>query len=61
MIVNILIITILFIPCLSITHDNWDHRVKLEKILHRNKNINYSTCIDGKRACPPEDCGGGLF
>lgn len=38
--------------------DNWEHKVKLENILPRDKNINYPICIDGKRACPPEDCGG---
>lgn len=38
--------------------DNWIHRVKLEKILPRNKNIAYPKCINGKRACPPENCGG---
>lgn len=38
--------------------DNWEHIVKLEKILPRNKNVRYPTCIDGKRTCPPEDCGG---
>jgi hypothetical protein len=38
--------------------DNWEHRIQLEKILPREKNINYPICIKGKRACPPEDCGG---
>lgn len=38
--------------------DSWGHIVKLEKILPRNKNVRYPTCIDGERACPPEDCGG---
>ena len=38
--------------------DNWEHTVKLEKILPRQKGIKYPVCIDGKRACPPEDCGG---
>lgn len=40
--------------------DNWEHRVELEKILPREKNVAYPTCVDGKRACPPEDCGGVL-
>ncbi len=38
--------------------DNWEHAVKLEKILPRDKATKYPRCIDGKRACPPEDCGG---
>lgn len=38
--------------------DNWEHKIKLEKILHREKNVNYPVCIKGKRACPPEDVGG---
>jgi hypothetical protein len=38
--------------------DNWEHTVKLEKILPRQKGIKYPVCTDGKRACPPEDCGG---
>ncbi|MCC7550418.1 MAG: plasmid pRiA4b ORF-3 family protein [Methanobacterium sp.] len=38
--------------------DSWEHRVKLEKILKREKDIEYPRCIKGKRACPPEDCGG---
>ena len=38
--------------------DNWEHIIKLEKILPRDKNIDYPICIAGKRACPPEDCGG---
>jgi len=38
--------------------DNWEHKIQLEKILPRDKNIEYPACIAGKRACPPEDCGG---
>lgn len=38
--------------------DGWVHKVELEKILPREKNIKYPRCIKGKRACPPEDCGG---
>lgn len=38
--------------------DNWEHIVELEKILPRENNVNYPRCVDGKRACPPEDCGG---
>lgn len=38
--------------------DNWRHEVKLERILPRDQNAKYPICIDGTRACPPEDCGG---
>lgn len=38
--------------------DNWKHIVTLEKILPRNKEVKYPMCVKGKRACPPEDCGG---
>lgn len=38
--------------------DGWRHTVKLEKILPRGNNVDYPKCVDGKRACPPEDCGG---
>lgn len=37
--------------------DDWHHSIKLEKILPRFETISYPLCIDGKRACPPEDCG----
>jgi hypothetical protein len=38
--------------------DSWEHEILLEKILPASPDINYPQCIDGKRACPPEDCGG---
>lgn len=38
--------------------DEWIHEVKLEKILPRQENVIYPVCLGGKRACPPEDCGG---
>lgn len=38
--------------------DGWIHIIVLEAILERVEGINYPGCIDGKRACPPEDCGG---
>lgn len=38
--------------------DNWEHIVQLEKILPREEKVSYPVCIDGKRACPPDDCGG---
>ncbi|MBC8391421.1 MAG: DUF1841 family protein [Deltaproteobacteria bacterium] len=38
--------------------DDWRHAVVLEKILPKVKDATYPLCIKGKRACPPEDCGG---
>jgi Plasmid pRiA4b ORF-3-like protein len=38
--------------------DSWEHEVVLEKILPSEQGVKYPTCLDGKRACPPEDCGG---
>jgi hypothetical protein len=38
--------------------DGWEHEIKLEKIMPREKNRSYPLCLDGQRACPPEDCGG---
>jgi hypothetical protein len=38
--------------------DNWEHSIKLEKILQRNEGVEYPVCTKGARACPPEDCGG---
>ena len=38
--------------------DRWEHEIKVEKILAPEKYQRYPVCLDGKRACPPEDCGG---
>ncbi|PDW01351.1 plasmid pRiA4b ORF-3 family protein [Candidatus Viridilinea mediisalina] len=38
--------------------DNWEHQVVLEKILEPQAATLYPRCTAGKRACPPEDCGG---
>ncbi len=38
--------------------DSWEHEVALEKILPPELGTHYPVCLDGKRACPPEDCGG---
>ena len=37
--------------------DDWRHEIILEKILSADEKP-YPRCIDGERACPPEDCGG---
>jgi hypothetical protein len=38
--------------------DGWEHEILLEKILSSDKKYIYPVCLTGKRACPPEDCGG---
>jgi hypothetical protein len=38
--------------------DSWWHKIQLEGYLLKNKKFKYPLCIDGERACPPEDCGG---
>ena len=38
--------------------DGWDHKITLEKILPHDDSVPVPCCIKGKRACPPEDCGG---
>lgn len=38
--------------------DSWSHKVTLEKIGEKGGNKKYPLCLDGKFACPPEDCGG---
>jgi len=38
--------------------DNWEHEVLFEKTLPPEPGVRYPVCIGGKRACPPEDCGG---
>jgi Plasmid pRiA4b ORF-3-like protein len=38
--------------------DSWEHKILLEKILPDDGKTVLPVCIKGKRACPPEDCGG---
>jgi hypothetical protein len=38
--------------------DDWRHKVELEAVLPAEPGVIYPRCIKGKRACPPEDCGG---
>src|SRR5262249_14519979 len=38
--------------------DSWQHDVILERTLEPKPGIKYPICLEGERACPPEDCGG---
>ncbi|MBW6470043.1 MAG: plasmid pRiA4b ORF-3 family protein [Methanosarcinaceae archaeon] len=38
--------------------DSWEHDILVEKILTSYPDVHYPLCVKGKRACPPEDCGG---
>jgi len=38
--------------------DQWEHEVRVEKILPLEARRKYPVCIGGQRAGPPEDCGG---
>jgi hypothetical protein len=39
--------------------DSWEHAIKVEKIFpHASDASTIALCLDGARACPPEDCGG---
>jgi len=39
--------------------DSWEHRITVEKILPPDPAAAMTArCLDGARACPPEDCGG---
>jgi hypothetical protein len=39
--------------------DDWHHKIKVEKVLDRDERfLGKPVCVEGERACPPEDCGG---
>jgi Plasmid pRiA4b ORF-3-like protein len=38
--------------------DSWEHEILVEKELPASPDTRYPVCVTGKRACPPEDCGG---
>jgi Plasmid pRiA4b ORF-3-like protein len=38
--------------------DSWQHEIVVEKTLEPEPKVHYPRCVEGARACPPEDCGG---
>ena len=38
--------------------DSWDHEVLFEGCPKAEADRQYPLCLEGERACPPEDCGG---
>ena len=38
--------------------DSWEHEILVQQIVPIEKGGQYPICLKGKRACPPEDCGG---
>jgi hypothetical protein len=38
--------------------DNWEHLLRVEKVGPREAGVEAPRCLEGARACPPEDCGG---
>jgi Plasmid pRiA4b ORF-3-like protein len=38
--------------------DGWVHEIAVEKVLDRDPALVYPSCTGGRRAAPPDDCGG---
>jgi hypothetical protein len=38
--------------------DGWAHDIVVEKVLDRDSTLTYPRCTGGRRAAPPDDCGG---
>ena len=35
--------------------DDWEHSIEIEKTLPAEEGVKYPRCVQGERACPPED------
>ena len=38
--------------------DDWKHDIQVERVIAREPKVHYPRCVEGERACPPEDVGG---
>lgn len=38
--------------------DSWRHEILVEAVTSPAPGTSYPVCVTGRRACPPEDCGG---
>jgi Plasmid pRiA4b ORF-3-like protein len=38
--------------------DGWGHDVVIEELIHSDTGLKFAVCLDGERACPPDDVGG---
>ena len=38
--------------------DSWYHEVLFEGVVRAESKVKCPLCLEGARACPPEDCGG---
>jgi hypothetical protein len=38
--------------------DSWRHTIEVEAVDDELEGDDWVVCLDGARACPPEDCGG---
>lgn len=38
--------------------DGWEHEIVVEELLDAEPEVHYPVLVNGKGACPPEDCGG---
>ena len=38
--------------------DGWEHDIVVDAVEPADPDVEYPICVDGRRACPPDDCGG---